>query len=113
MTGLFSHVRVRLISTVINKMLMAPVVNLAVNHEQKEGDFRFKHMELRSHAESLALSGSADTELEKVNSKLMDMCKVQQMLYNRNLPIDLSVNLFSYLGAIASYLVISVPIFSG
>lgn len=102
-----------LVSTAINKFLMAPVVNLTANLEQKEGDFRFKHMELRSHAESLAFSRSAATELGKVNSKLMDVCKVQQGLYNRNLPIDLSVNLFSYLGAIASYLVISVPIFSG
>lgn len=102
-----------LVSTVINKMLMAPVVNLTVNLEQKEGDFRFKHMEVRSYAESLAFNGSAETELEKVNSKLLDVCQVQQKLYTRNLPIDLSVNLFSYLGAIASYLVIAVPIFSG
>ena len=40
-------------------------------------------------------------------------CRVQQQLYNRNIPIDLSVNLFSYLGAILSYIVIAVPIFSG
>ena len=70
-------------------------------------------MEVRSYAESLAFNGSAETELEKVNSKLMDVCKVQQKLYTRNLPIDLLVNLFFYLGAIASYLVIAVPIFSG
>jgi hypothetical protein len=43
-----------------------------VNLEQKEGDFRFKQMEVRSYAESLA----AKTELEKVNSELMYVCKV-------------------------------------
>ena len=102
-----------LVSTFFNKLLMAPVVNLTAILEKKEGDFRFKHMEVRSHAESLAFTNSVTTELEKVNSKLMDVCKVQQRLYNRNFPIDFSVNLFSYLGAIASYLVISVPIFSG
>ena len=118
---------------------------LTVKMEQKEGDFRFKHMELRSHVESLALSGDIDTELNNVNNKLHDVCRywpirdqnhntltnqrsvshittqhtdqshcrVQQQLYNRNIPIDLSVNLFSYLGAILSYIVIAVPIFSG
>jgi len=101
------------ISTLINKLLMAPVVNLTATLEQKEGDYRYKHMEIRSHAESLAFTKSVTTELEKVNIKLEDVCKVQQRLYNRNFPIDFSVNLFSYLGAIASYLVISVPIFSG
>ena len=102
-----------IISTSINKLLMAPVVRLTVRMEQKEGDFRFKHMELRSHAESLALSGSVDTELDNVNNKLMEVCGVQQMLYNRNFPIDLSINLFNYVGAILSYVVIAVPIFSG
>jgi len=102
-----------IVSTIINKLLMAPVVNLTAKLEQKEGDFRFKHMEVRSHAESLAFNGSPNTEQEKLNSKLTDVCKVQQSLYTRNLPIDFSVNLFAYLGAIASYLVISVPIFSG
>ena len=43
--------------------------------EQKEGDFRFKHMELRSHVESLALSGDIDTELNNVNNKLHDVCR--------------------------------------
>ena len=66
---------------------------------------------MRSYAESLPFKGSPETELEKV-SKLSGVCKVQQKLYTRNLPIELLVNLFSsYLGAIASYLVIAVPIF--
>ena len=102
-----------IISTVINKMLMAPSVRLTVEMEQKEGDFRFKHMELRSHVESFALSGSVNTELGNVNKKLEEVCTVQQLLYNWNLPIDLSVNLFNYLGAILSYIVIAVPIFGG
>ena len=67
---------------------------------------------MRSYAESLAFKGSPETELEKV-SKLSGVCKVQQKLCTRNLPIELLVNLFSYLGAIASYLVIAAPIFSG
>ena len=39
----------------------------------------------------------------------MEVCGVQQRLYNRNFPIDLSINLFNYVGAILSYVVIAVP----
>ena len=102
-----------ILSTAVNKFLMGPVVRLTANKEQKEGDFRFKHMELRSRAESLAISGSVSTEQQRVNKKMLDVCRVQQNLYNRSFPIDLSVNLFQYFGAIVSYLVIAFPIFSG
>ena len=33
-----------LVSTVVNKMLMKPVINTTVNLEKREGDFRFKHI---------------------------------------------------------------------
>lgn len=102
-----------ILSTAVNKFLMSPVVRLTANKEQKEGDFRFKHMELRSRAESLAMSGSVPTEQQRVDSKMLEVCRVQQHLYNRSFPIDLSVNLFQYFGAIVSYLVIAFPIFSG
>jgi len=102
-----------LVSTVVNKMLMKPVINTTVNLEKREGDFRFKHIMVRSNAESLAFHGDPHIENKKVNEKLNDVCSTQQHLYYRNFGIDVSVNTFSYLGAIASYLVIAVPIFTG
>ena len=48
-----------------------------------------------------------------MNQKLSELCRVQQSLYNRNYLLDIAVNMFNYLGAIISYLIISVPIFSG
>jgi len=102
-----------LVSTVVNKLLMKPLVKITVEREKKEGDFRFKHLQIRCNAESLAFHGSAAFEQSKVNNKLSEVCGAQQSLYYRNYVIDLSVNTFAYIGAIASYLVISVPIFSG
>lgn len=109
-TGMFA---IFLVSTAINKFLMRPVIQITVQKERREGDLRFKQMQIRNNGESLAFHGSSSIELSKVNNKLSDVCRVQQSLYNRNFIIDISVNLFAYLGAIASYLVISVPIFAG
>jgi len=109
-TGMYA---IFIVSTLVNKLLMRPVVKITVEREKREGDFRFKHIQVRSNAESLAFHGSAEVELHKLNSKLSQLCGVQQRLYYRNFVIDISINLFAYLGGIASYLVIAGPIFAG
>ena len=45
---------------------MSPVVESTVEQERQEGDFRFKHVSVRVHAESLAFHGSAQEEASKV-----------------------------------------------
>lgn len=102
-----------LVSTVINKVLMGPVVRLTASLQQREGDLRYKHMSLRNQAESLAFLDSALEERRRVEELLGRVTMVQASLGLRNLPIDFSVNLFGYLGAVASYLVVAVPIFGG
>eukprot|EP00092_Neocalanus_flemingeri_P077985 GFUD01096920.1.p1 GENE.GFUD01096920.1~~GFUD01096920.1.p1 ORF type:complete len:577 (+),score=127.54 GFUD01096920.1:215-1945(+) len=97
----------------INKIFMTPVANRTAQLERSEGDFRFKHMNIRDHSESLAFQGTIETELKKTNKSLDEVCTAQENLFNWTLPVDLSTNLFSYLGSIASYLVISIPVFSG
>eukprot|EP00088_Acartia_fossae_P044676 TRINITY_DN4756_c0_g1_i3.p1 TRINITY_DN4756_c0_g1~~TRINITY_DN4756_c0_g1_i3.p1 ORF type:complete len:669 (+),score=140.73 TRINITY_DN4756_c0_g1_i3:147-2153(+) len=109
-TGMFA---LFLVSTVLNKMLMRPVITTTVLKERKEGEFRFKHLQVRSNAESLAFHGAPFIEQKKIDEKLHDVCKTQQNLYYKSFGIDVSVKVFAYLGAIASYLVIAVPIFTG
>lgn len=92
---------------------MGSIVNVTVEMEKREGDFRFKHMQVRTNCESLAFHGSPSLETNKVNKKLMDLCQIQQSLYNRNFLLNIAINMFDYLSAIASYLIISVPIFTG
>ena len=101
------------VSTIINKLLMSPIVNLTVEQERREGDFRFKHVAVRTNAESLAFHDTARAEAMKANEKLVKLCQVQQRLFTKQLFLDLATNLFDYLGSIASFLVISVAIFSG
>ena len=102
-----------LVSTVINKLLMTPIVKLTVEQERKEGDFRFKHVSIRTHSEALAFQGSTEVEKIKTDEKLRDLCKVQQSVYNRQLLLDIATNSFNYVGSIFSFLVIALPIFNG
>jgi len=97
----------------INKFLMNPVVNKTAQLEKSEGDFRFKHMNIRDNSESLAFQGNVENELKRAKKSLDKVCTAQENLFNWTLPVDLSIKLFSYLGSIASYLVISIPVFSG
>ncbi|XP_013772980.1 ATP-binding cassette sub-family D member 4-like [Limulus polyphemus] len=101
------------IGTVINKFLMSPVVNKVFLQEKYEGFFRFKHMHLRTYAESVAFQDAGHTELSHTSHKLASLVEVQQQLFIKQYPLSLSVNLFNYLGSIISFMVLAVPLFAG
>ncbi|XP_076313471.1 lysosomal cobalamin transporter ABCD4-like isoform X2 [Tachypleus tridentatus] len=101
------------IGTLINKFLMSPVVNKVFLQEKYEGFFRFKHMHLRTYAESIAFQDASHTELSHTSHKLAKLVEVQQQLFIKQYPLSLSVNLFNYLGSIISFMVLAVPLFAG
>jgi len=102
-----------IVGTVFNKLLMSPIVEWVVKQEQREGDFRYKHMQIRSNAESLAFLRGARLEEMKSNQKLDILLKTKHQLYGKQLLLNLAVNIFSYMGSIISYLALAVAIFSG
>lgn len=101
------------VGTIINKLIMSPIVNLVVKQEKLEGDFRFKHMQIRSNAESIAFYRSAGLEMRKTNSKLQSLIKVQTRIVTFESFLFFSVNMFDYVGAILSYLIIAIALFGG
>ncbi|KAK4036889.1 ABC protein, subfamily ABCD [Daphnia magna] len=102
-----------IVGTFVNKLLMSPIVAWVVRNERREGDFRYKHMQIRSNAESLAFLTGARLEESKTNNKLDLLLTTQHSLYGRQFFLNLAVNMFDYLGSIISYLALAVPIFSG
>ncbi|XP_058954937.2 lysosomal cobalamin transporter ABCD4-like isoform X2 [Pocillopora verrucosa] len=101
------------VGTIINKLVMSPIVNLVVKQEKLEGDFRFKHMQIRSNAESIAFYRSAGLEMRKTNSKLQSLIKVQTRIVTFESFLFFSINMFDYVGAILSYLIIAIALFGG
>uniref|UniRef100_A0AC34GAG8 ABC transmembrane type-1 domain-containing protein n=1 Tax=Panagrolaimus sp. ES5 TaxID=591445 RepID=A0AC34GAG8_9BILA len=71
-----------IIATVVNKLLLSPTIELVTEQEQKEGDFRLKHVEVRSNTESIAFYQSGLTENVFTNQKLGSLLKTQKKLFN-------------------------------
>ncbi|CAK8694193.1 unnamed protein product [Clavelina lepadiformis] len=101
------------VGTIINRLIMAPIVRLNVEQEVCEGDFRFQHLKVRVNSESIAFYQAGKTEHVKSEKRLNLLLKTLMSLYNWSFWLNSSVNIFDYVGGILSYLVIAVPIFGG
>ncbi|XP_074852892.1 lysosomal cobalamin transporter ABCD4 isoform X2 [Carettochelys insculpta] len=101
------------IGTVVNKVLMGPIVSKLVHQEKLEGDFRFKHMQIRVNAESAAFYRAGQVEHMRTDRRLQSLLQTQRELMGKELWLYIGINTFDYLGSILSYVVIAIPIFSG
>uniref|UniRef100_A0A8C7MWM8 ATP-binding cassette, sub-family D (ALD), member 4 n=1 Tax=Oncorhynchus kisutch TaxID=8019 RepID=A0A8C7MWM8_ONCKI len=102
-----------IVGTITNKILMGPIVSTLFEQEKLEGDFRFKHMQIRSNAESAAFYRAGKVEHMRTDRRLQTLLRCQKSLMNKELWLYIGVNTFDYLGGILSYIIISIPIFSG
>uniref|UniRef100_A0A914WXZ0 ABC transmembrane type-1 domain-containing protein n=1 Tax=Plectus sambesii TaxID=2011161 RepID=A0A914WXZ0_9BILA len=100
-----------IIATVVNKLLLTPIIELVVEQERQEGDFRYKHMSVRSNAESIGFYHSGLIENMLTNKMLHKLIKVQQKLVEWRFGLSLATNTFDYFGGILSYLIMAIPIF--
>ncbi|XP_069714601.1 lysosomal cobalamin transporter ABCD4 isoform X7 [Phaenicophaeus curvirostris] len=101
------------IGTIVNKVLMSPIVSKLVQQEKLEGDFRFKHMQIRVNAEPAAFYRAGQVEHTRTNRRLQNLLQTQRELIGKELWLYIGINTFDYLGSILSYVVIAIPIFSG
>lgn len=102
-----------IIATVINKILMSPVVNFVFKKKEMEGNFRFKHMQIRVNAESAAFYKAGYIENRKTDHQLVKLVKTSQKLVLKEYPLNFFINLSDYLGSILSYILLAFPIFGG
>uniref|UniRef100_A0A915EC57 ATP-binding cassette sub-family D member 4 n=1 Tax=Ditylenchus dipsaci TaxID=166011 RepID=A0A915EC57_9BILA len=98
-------------ATVINKVLISPTIALVKEQEQKEGDFRARHMEVRSNIESIAFYQSGFTENIFTNQRLNALLKTQKNLIRWQFWLNLSTNCFDYFGGTLSYVILAITIF--
>ncbi|XP_078263012.1 lysosomal cobalamin transporter ABCD4 [Rhinoraja longicauda] len=102
-----------IIGSVVNKALMGPIIPTLVQQEKLEGDFRFKHMQVRVNAESAAFYRAGRVEQMRTDRILHELLRTQERLVTRELRLYIGVNIFNYLGSIVSYMAIAIPIFAG
>ncbi|TNM94960.1 ATP-binding cassette sub-family D member 4 [Takifugu flavidus] len=101
------------IGTFANKLLMGPIVSTLFEQEKLEGDFRFKHMQIRVNAESAAFYRAGKVEHMRTNRRLQALLQIQKSLVKKELWLYIGVNTFDYLGGFLSYIIIAIPIFTG
>ncbi|XP_043930052.1 lysosomal cobalamin transporter ABCD4 isoform X1 [Protopterus annectens] len=101
------------VGTLVNRILMGPIISTLVQQERLEGDFRFKHMQIRVNAESVAFYRAGAVEHTRTNRRLHSLLQTQKQLMTKELWLYIGINTFDYLGSILSYIVIAIPIFSG
>ncbi|XP_008565743.1 PREDICTED: ATP-binding cassette sub-family D member 4 [Galeopterus variegatus] len=102
-----------ILGTLVNKTLMGPIVAKLVQQEKLEGDFRFKHMQIRVNAEPAAFYRAGHVEHMRTDRRLQKLLQTQRELMSKELWLYIGINTFDYLGSILSYVVIAIPIFSG
>ncbi|KAF4017641.1 hypothetical protein G4228_009262 [Cervus hanglu yarkandensis] len=85
-----------ILGTVVNRVLMGPIVAKLVQQEKLEGDFRAGHVEHM-----------------RTDRRLQRLLQTQRELMSKELWLYIGINMFDYLGSILSYVVIAIPIFSG
>ncbi|CAG09148.1 unnamed protein product, partial [Tetraodon nigroviridis] len=101
------------IGTFSNKILMGPIISTLFEQEKLEGDFRFKHMQIRVNAESAAFYRAGKVEHMRTNRRLQALLQTQKSLVKKELWLYIGINTFDYLGGVLSYIIIAIPIFTG
>ncbi|XP_065187603.1 lysosomal cobalamin transporter ABCD4-like [Sycon ciliatum] len=102
-----------LVGVVINRLLVSFIVPIVVEQEKLEGDFRYHHVQLRTRAEAVAFCGAGELEGRKLLSTYLKLYATQKKIVYRKLLLLFSINLFDYVGAILSYVIIAIPILAG
>ncbi|XP_036769105.2 lysosomal cobalamin transporter ABCD4 isoform X3 [Manis pentadactyla] len=74
-----------ILGTVVNKMLMGPIVVKLVQQEKLEGDFRFKHMQIRVNAEPAAFFRAGHVEHMRTDRRLQRLLQTQRELMSKEL----------------------------
>lgn len=97
--------------TLVNRYLLSPIVGLVNETEKKEGDFRQRHMEVRTNVESIAFYQSGLIENIMTNQRLKSLLKVKTKLVEWRFVLGIVTNIFDYFGGTLSYLIIGIPIF--
>ncbi|KHN82623.1 ATP-binding cassette sub-family D member 4 [Toxocara canis] len=99
------------LGTVVNKILLSPMVKWNARVEKAEGDFRFKHVTIRNNAESSALYNAELFEHHE-SDRLFNILWWRQFWFMCwKLPNLFWQQFFDYYGGILSYAIQYIPIF--
>jgi len=98
--------------TILNKIVISTVSRTIFRQDACEGTFRFLHTQIRTHNEPIAFYNGGTFERQRFDEYFLKA--LTPLLYRRTIQeffLDLSTNLFDYIGSILSYLLLALAIF--
>eukprot|EP00736_Rhodelphis_marinus_P011823 Rmarinus@m.11012 len=101
------------LGTGLHRLALQPLVPLIWRQEKLEGDFRFSHSWVRTHAESIALYGGGRSELRLLTSRLADVVENTLQVVKYQFNLNFLVGLTDYGGALLNYGILALSIHWG
>lgn len=101
------------IGALLNGIFMSPISAIVYLQDKIEGNFRYKHMSIRTHAESIAFLNSGSNELTLTNSIFRNLLTISYRRSWKEFLLNIVINTLQYFGAILSYLILAIPVFTG
>lgn len=102
-----------IISAVICKLLLNPMIKAIWHREKSEGDYRYYHIRVRDSRNEIILWKSEKFELSQLEKWLSNLIISQRNVLNKEWVVKFGSTFFSDFGGIISHLVIAIPIFLG
>ncbi|KAI8335836.1 ATP-binding cassette sub-family D member 4-like protein [Chlamydoabsidia padenii] len=102
-----------ILGSLVSRRFIQPIVTAVFYKELEEGNFRYLHVRLRQFAESIAFTKGEEEENQRAKTSLDTLLCHQRLIVNKQLPLQLANQTFSYFGSILSYLIVAIPIFAG
>jgi ATP-binding cassette, subfamily D (ALD), member 4 len=95
----------------VNHFLMNRIIPLWYQQEIHEGNFKYSHMMIRSHSESVAFYSSEEYERDSNEQYLNKVVSNKWEIVKSNALLKFNMNLYAYLGSILNYLIIGFSAF--
>ncbi|RKP13864.1 ABC transporter transmembrane region 2-domain-containing protein [Piptocephalis cylindrospora] len=101
------------VSAIISKFVMSPVVRAIYSRERQEGAFRYQHTRVLTNAEAIAFHRGETRERRVLDRALEYLLTLQRRIVHREVLVNLVSQSVNYFGSILSYLIVALPIFTG
>jgi ABC-type uncharacterized transport system fused permease/ATPase subunit len=105
---IYSHY---VIGGLLSWLLAKTVVPAVLAQQAVEGDFRFLHVNARTHAQAVAFVRGEERERQAMDNVLGDLKVAMLRTVNRESFLSMVTSLVAFIGAILSYCIAAIPIF--
>lgn len=100
-----------IVGSLMNWLLISPLVVLKFKQESLEGDFRFSHVQIRTNSESIAFYHGQDLEKKRLNAQFGQIVGNLWRINFTSIPLQFFMGFFGYIGSILNYLAIAFLIY--